>query len=135
MSLIESFRSLLAWLRRIAMQTHARFTRAIVELGERAKRRPTYGKLFVPSRRTVASLLGVVAVHQELIADSEAIKFDVQYLEADIAAAQSNSEIVPPMQDLVTVAGDTAYLKGSFEDHSVELSIKLRTIYSSWDVS
>jgi hypothetical protein len=79
--------------------------------------------------------LGVVAVHQELIADSEAIKFDVQYLEADIAAAQSNSEIVPPMQDLVTVAGDTAYLKGSFEDHSVELSIKLRTIYSSWDVS
>jgi hypothetical protein len=38
MSLIESFRSLLAWLRRIAMQTHARFTRAIVELGEREQR-------------------------------------------------------------------------------------------------
>jgi hypothetical protein len=66
-----------------------------------------------------------------LIADSEAIKFDIKYLETDLAAAQSNSEVVLPMQNLTTVSGDTAYLKGSFEYRSVETAIKLRTIYSS----
>ena len=35
------------------------------------------------------------------------------------------------MQNLTTVSGDTAYLKGSFEYRSVETAIKLRTIYSS----
>jgi len=66
-----------------------------------------------------------------LIADSEAIKFDIKYLETDLAAAQSNSEVVLPTQNLTTVSGDTAYLKGSFEYRSVETAIKLRTIYSS----
>jgi hypothetical protein len=71
------------------------------------------------------------SVYQELIADSAAIKFDIQYLETDLAAAQSNSEVVLSMQNLMTVAGDTAYLKGSFEYRSVEMAIKLRTLCSS----
>jgi hypothetical protein len=71
------------------------------------------------------------AVYQELTANSESIKFNLSYLDTDISAAQSNSEVVPPMFNFVTTAGDTAYLKGSFEYRSVEMAVELRKIYSS----
>jgi hypothetical protein len=71
------------------------------------------------------------AVHQELAADLEAIKSNLIYLDKDIAASQAHEEVVQPMSNLVTVAGDTAYLKGSFEYKSIDLSMKLRSLYST----
>jgi hypothetical protein len=76
-------------------------------------------------------LRAVRAVHQELITDSELIKSNLSYLDTDITAAQANSEVVAPMPNFLTTAGDTAYLKGSFEYQSIEMASQLRAIYSS----
>jgi hypothetical protein len=71
------------------------------------------------------------AVHQELIANSDAIKTNISYLDQDTFGAKAQKEIVAPMLNLFTVAGDTAYLKGSFEYQSEEMAIKLRKLYSA----
>jgi len=157
-SLTEALRCPIICLRDIATQTNAKIGSGMRVAGAKAKALLACAKRLVPSRRAIGSLLGVAVgfglatswdlwktyrdhqselfraartVNQELIADSEVMKLDIEYLETDIAAAQSNKEVVLPMQNVATVAGDTAYLKGSLDYQSVELSIKLRTIYSS----
>ena len=157
-SLTEPLRCPIICLRDIATQTNAKIGSGMRVAGAKAKALLACAKRLVPSRRAIGSLLGVAVgfglatswdlwkthrdhqselfraartISQELTGDSEVMKLDIEYLETDMAAGQSHREMVLPMENVVTVAGDTAYLKGSLDYQSVELSIELRTIYSS----
>jgi hypothetical protein len=67
----------------------------------------------------------------ELQIDLESLADDVGYLDKDIAASAQNSEVVIPMNQFSTVAGQTAFLKGSFEQVSIELSERVGKAYVS----
>jgi hypothetical protein len=69
------------------------------------------------------------SVMLELQIDLKSLADDVGYLDKDIAASAQNSEVVIPVNQFSTVAGQTAFLKGSFEQVSVELSERIGKAY------
>jgi hypothetical protein len=71
------------------------------------------------------------SVMLELQIDLESLAGDVGYLDQDIAASAQNSEMVISMNQFSTVAGQTAFLKGSFEQVSFELSERVGKVYVS----
>jgi hypothetical protein len=71
------------------------------------------------------------SIQQELGTDLELLSTDLGLLSEDTKAAAGQREVVQPLELLSTAAGETAYLRGSLEADSVELTIKLRTVYSS----
>jgi hypothetical protein len=71
------------------------------------------------------------SIEQELSTDLALLSTDLGLLSEDTKAADGQREVVQPLELLSTAAGETAYLRGSLEADSVELTIKLRTVYSS----
>ena len=70
-------------------------------------------------------------IEQELSTDLALLSTDLGLLSEDTKAADGQREVVQPLELLSTAAGETAYLRGSLEADSVELTIKLRALYSS----
>ena len=69
----------------------------------------------------------------ELQNNLDLIGFDLDYLNKDIAAAEANSEVVQSMSVFSTVAGQTTFLKGSFDSVSIELTEQVGTVYTLLD--
>jgi hypothetical protein len=64
----------------------------------------------------------------ELQNNLDLVKFDLDYLNKDMAAAEGNSEVVLSMPVFSTVAGQTAFLRGSFDSISIELTEHVGTV-------
>jgi hypothetical protein len=56
------------------------------------------------------------------------VNADLDYLDKDIAAADTNSEFVPSLYMFSTVAGQAAFLRGSFDPVSTELTEQIGTV-------
>jgi hypothetical protein len=70
------------------------------------------------------------SVDQEVDNNLQLISGDLDILDQD-NAAPTGQEVVRPISSLLTSAGETAYLHGSFDSFSKDLSVKLGNTYSS----
>lgn len=68
------------------------------------------------------------SVALELQNNLDLMGFDLDYLSKDIAAAEENSEVVQSMSTFSTVAAQTAFLRGSFDSVSIELTEQVGTV-------
>jgi hypothetical protein len=64
----------------------------------------------------------------ELQSNLDFVNADLDYLDKDIAAADTNSEFVPSLYMFSTVAGQAAFLRGSFDPVSTELTEQIGTV-------
>ena len=70
-------------------------------------------------------------VDQEIDINHRVIANDTDFLRNDDVASDNNQEIVGPLDVFKTTAGEVAFLKGSFENKSVELSLQVRDAYTT----
>ena len=68
------------------------------------------------------------SVALELQSNLDLVGFNLDYIDQDIAAADKNLEVVPSLYVFSTVAGEAAFLKGSFELVSAELTEQIAKI-------
>jgi hypothetical protein len=64
----------------------------------------------------------------ELQNNLDLMGFDLDYLNKDIAASEGNTEVVQSMSMFSTVAGQMAFLRGSFDSVSIELTEQVGTV-------
>jgi hypothetical protein len=64
----------------------------------------------------------------ELQSNLDLIGSNLDYLNKDLAAADGNAEVVPSMSVFSTVAGQTAFLRGSFDSVSIELTEQIGAV-------
>jgi hypothetical protein len=84
------------------------------------------------SRDRQAELLRAArSVDRETQNNIAVISNDIFTLTNDDVAAETHQEVVtPPVIPLLTSAGETAYLHGSFEVYSIDLSIAIGDVYA-----
>jgi hypothetical protein len=84
------------------------------------------------SGETRAELVRAIrSIEQEISIDNKLIDNNINILTKDIEVSSDGKEVVAPPDTLLTMAGDMAYLKGSFEIQSIDFAMRLREIYSS----